>query len=206
MTYLFLHGLGQTAASWDRVLDTPVCRGEMLRPELAGFLRDRPCGYAALYEAFSAYCGGIPGPVSLCGLSLGGILAMQYAIEHPSKVQSLVLIGTQYVMPVKLLRVQNAVFHLMPQRLFANMGFSKKDFISLTGSMMDLDLQQGLRRIACPTLVVCGERDRANMPAALELRDQIAAAELRVIKGAGHAVNTDAPEALGASLHAFWNE
>lgn len=204
MKYLFLHGLGQTASSWDRVLDTLDCGADISHPELSDFLQDGPCSYAALYKAFSAYCGGIAGPVCLCGLSLGGILAMQYAMEHPGKVQALVLIGTQYVMPQKLLRIQNAVFRLMPKRIFAGMGFQKREFISLCASMMALDLQGDLNKILCPALVVCGERDWANMRAALELKERIPSAELCIIKSAGHEVNLEAPEALGGALHDFF--
>ena len=80
------------------------------------------------------------GKIDLCGLSLGGILSLHYAAEHPEKVKSLVLIGTQYVMPKKLLKIQSAVFRLMPAKAFASMGFSKKDFLQLSGTMADLDL------------------------------------------------------------------
>lgn len=34
--------------------------------------------------------------IDLCGLSHGGVLALNYACVHPEKVHSLVLIATQY--------------------------------------------------------------------------------------------------------------
>jgi len=135
---------------------------------------------------------------------LGGILSMQYAMERPEKVRSLVLIGTQYTMPRRLLRVQNAVFHLMPKRSFARTGFQKQDLIHFCRSMLDLDLREGLERITCPTLVVCGEKDKANRAAAMELKQRLPAAELCTLKGAGHEVNVEAPEALGTVLNGFW--
>ena len=49
---------------------------------------------------------------------------------------------------------------------------------------------------------LCGERDRANKKAALELRDGIPGAELAWVPGAGHEVNREAPEALAALLEA----
>lgn len=48
---------------------------------------------------------------------------LQYAIEYPQKVSSLVLIGTQYVMPKWLLQFQNVMFHLMSKSVFQKMGF-----------------------------------------------------------------------------------
>lgn len=38
-------------------------------------------------------------PIDWCGLSLGGVLALNYAIERPDKVKSLVLIATPYMIP-----------------------------------------------------------------------------------------------------------
>lgn len=204
MTYLLLHGLGQTAASWDRVRDTLVCGAEAVCPDLPELLGDGPCRYDTLYAAFSACCDGISGPVSLCGLSLGGILAMQYAMEHPAKVCSLVLIGTQYVMPKRLLKLQNAVFRLMPKGAFTGTGSQKQALISLCNSMLDLDLQRDLGKIACPTLVICGGKDRANRQAALDLKARLPSAELCIMEGVGHEVNVEAPEALGAVLNTFW--
>ena len=80
MTYLFLHGLGQTAASWDRVLKALPVGMDAVCPELSRLLEDGPCRYDRLYSALASRCDGIPGPVGLCGLSLGGILSMQYAM------------------------------------------------------------------------------------------------------------------------------
>ena len=37
-----------------------------------------------------------------------------YAIDHPDKVNSLILIAAQYKMPKKLLSIQNTIFRFMP--------------------------------------------------------------------------------------------
>ena len=58
------------------------------------------------------------------------VLALNYAIDHPDKVKALVLIAAQYKMPRKLLKVQNMLFHLMPNSAFKKMGFKKADFRS----------------------------------------------------------------------------
>ena len=108
------------------------------------------------------------------------------------------LIGTQYKMPRRLLKLQNVLFHLMPDSEFSKMGFQKSDFISLCKSMMDLDFSHQLRDICCKVLVVCGEKDRANRLASLQL------AELIPILGAGHEVNIDCPSKLGEKLDGFF--
>ncbi|HIT52386.1 MAG TPA: alpha/beta fold hydrolase [Candidatus Fimivicinus intestinavium] len=204
MKYILLHGLGQTAASWDRTIEAMGRRPEILSPDLFDWLAGKPVCYADLYHAFERYCGQFHEPLHLCGLSLGGILALQYGIEHSGSVASLVLIGTQYTMPKRLLQVQNGLFHVMPRAAFQKMGLEKKDVIHLTQSMMDLDFQQDLQKISCRTLVICGERDRANQSAALQLKERLPHAQMVMIANAGHEVNIDQPAALGKVLRSFY--
>jgi pimeloyl-ACP methyl ester carboxylesterase len=202
MTTILLHGLGQSPESWDAA--ARGLEGEILRPDLFAPVRGGAVSYREIYQAFAGDCRRLGRPLRLCGLSLGGILALQYALEHPEGVEALVLIGTPCVMPKGLLRFQNAVFRLLPGRAFRQMGLSKGEVIGLTGSMLDLDFQEDLGRVACPALVLCGERDRANRKAALELRAGIPGAEAAWIPGAGHEVNRDAPEALAEVLREFF--
>ncbi len=70
--------------------------------------------------------------------------------------------------------------------------------------MAKLDFRQELKQIACPVLIVCGEKDRANQKAARELAEQIPSAARQTVSGAGHEVNKDAPAALAALLSSFY--
>lgn len=152
------------------------------------------------------YCGQWNDPVNLCGLSLGGILALQYGILHPDKTNSLVLIGTQFTMPKNLLKLQNIIFQIMPQSAFQNTGLSKKEIMALTKSMMNLDFRKDLHKISCPVLVICGEKDRSNKDAALQLKEQIPDAQFSIIPDAGHEVNADNPVELGKIIDSFYRQ
>lgn len=203
MKYIFLHGLGQTPSSWNDVIQF-INPADVLCPDFSSLLRGREINYSNLYAAFSEYCAELSEPLNICGLSLGGIIALQYGIEHPDQIHSLVLIGTQYVMPAKLLKFQNLVFRLMPDSAFKAMGFGKQDFIHLSKSMMNLNFQHDLKKIKCPVLVVCGAKDRANKQAALQLKEQLPFAEFTMIAKAGHEVNVQAPRQLSCVLHSFF--
>lgn len=199
----FLHGLGQTPASWDKVLaqlelENAVC------PDLAALCRGRQATYTGLYESLSGLCSRADGPIHLCGLSLGGVLALNYAVEHPEKVGSLALIAPQYKMPKGLLRLQDILFHFMPKSMFQQMGFGKREFIQLCRSMMELDFSGSVQKIACPTLILCGERDTANKKASRTLAVLLKDAEFQVVGGSGHEVNVETPEALAESLRTFY--
>lgn len=201
---ILLYGLGQTSSSWNETIQTLNKDWNIFCPDLSDWiLGKQPC-YDTLYKAFEKYCEQFDDTLCLVGLSLGGILAMQYSIEHSEKVKSLVLIGTQYKMPKRLLKLQNVLFHLMPDSEFSKMGFQKSDFISLCKSMMDLDFSHHLKDIRCKVLVVCGEKDKANKSASLQLAELIPDAEFITISGAGHEVNIDCPSELSENLNNFF--
>ncbi len=205
MKVVFLHGLGQTASCWDKTIEAMDLNAEIFCPELIDWCRDRGVGYTSLYEGFAKYCRQFTEPINLCGLSLGGILALQFAVENPGKVCSLALIGTQFVMPKGLLRFQNFLFRLMPGKAFQSTGFSKNDFIALCKSMMELDFQDSLQAVSCPVMAVCGEKDKANKAATVQLQERLPNAGISFIANAGHEVNVDAPLDLGKLLTAFWS-
>ena len=206
MKYIFLHGLGQTASSWNETIQILNNGRDILCPNLVDWLHnEKPC-YDTLYKALEKYCEQFHEPLCLCGLSLGGILALQYSIEHSEKIHSLVLIGTQYIMPKKLLKLQNILFHIMPNSMFSKMGFQKLDFISLCQSMMELNFSYDLKDINCPVLVVCGKKDKANKSASLQLEKLIPNAKTILIPDAGHEVNVDNPVKLGNELDKFFKE
>lgn len=200
MRHLFLHGLGQNAASWEEVLSALRTEGDC--PELFSLFSGSERTYQALYRGVSDYCEGMDGTLLLCGLSLGAVLALHYALDHPGRVGGLVLIAPQYKMPKRLLRVQNALFRCMPSAAFAEMGVEKEGVIALTSSMLELDFTDRLRELHCPVLILCGEKDRANRRAAKELVRLLPSAELKLVEGAGHEVNREAPGRLAE----IWTE
>lgn len=173
MKIILLHGLGQTPLSWENTIKSMDKKQDILCPDLSNRLQEKAVCYANLYHALEEYCEQFSEPINLCGLSLGGILALQYGIEHTEKINSLALIAAQYTMPKKLLHFQNMVFQIMPASSFLKMGFRKRDFISLSKSMMNLDFQHDLGKIRCKTLVICGDKDRQNKAASLQLKEKI---------------------------------
>lgn len=194
--YIFLHGLGQTAQSWDKTLSFLTPNTDVSCPQLYGFFGVGERIYGNLYNGLREYIDSFSEQVTLCGLSLGAVLALNYAVEFPQNVRSLILIAPQYKMPKSLLKMQNIIFGFMPESAFAETGLSKSDFMTLTSSMTDIDLSESIKNIRCPVTIICGGRDRVNQKAAKALADIIPDAEYIVIPNAGHEVNTDEPHKL----------
>ena len=205
MTTVFIHGLGQTPAAWEGVLrhmraagETPLCAN------LPALLRGEKALYETLYQRLAAQLVALGPEVRLCGLSLGAVLALDYALRHPGGVEALALIAPQYKMPKLLLKLQSAAFRRLPQRSFAQLGFSREAFLSLTASMSALDFSRDIPGLTCRTLVLVGERDRSNRKAALGLCSLLPQAEYAQLPGSGHEANLDAPEGLAQRLDAFF--
>lgn len=205
MKYIFIHGLGQNSSSWDKTLSFMKNKNDFLCLDLLTLLNNNSDNtYEKLYEVFSEYCNNISEPLNLCGLSLGGILALNYALDNPEKVKSLILIGTQDKMPKNLLKIQYYVFKLAPESIFGNKGFNKNQILQLMKSMMDLNFRENLKSISCATLIISGEKDNPNKKAAMSLTDNIQNANLIIIKNSGHEVNIDNPESLAFEIEKFY--
>lgn len=204
MPFLLIHGLGQTPEAWEETRRL-LPFSDVHCPDLIHLLDGAPAEYSTLYQAFTAYCDALPQPLHLCGLSLGGVLALQYAAEHPARVASLVLIGTPYRIPHRMLALQSAIFRLLPKCAFRQMGFSKADVLRLSGSMAALDPAGFLPAVSCPTLILCGGKDHTNRAAAQEIAAALPRACLQIIPGAGHEANRDAPAQLALALARFRN-
>ena len=131
-------------------------------------------------------------------------MALDYTLEHPEAVKTLVLIGTPHKVPKAAFALQNVVFRLLPQSTFASMAFDKKNTFALGNSMRDLDFSGRVQKIRCPTLILCGEKDRANIQSARFLSQNIRGAQLQLIAQTGHVVNEENPDALAKELNEFY--
>ena len=112
---IFVHGSGHKAASWDETISYMENSGDALRPDLSALLNGKEATYVNLSACFAEYCNKIGEPVHLCGISLGGMLALSYALDFPEKVKTLVLIGTPHKVPKMLFGIQNVIFKLLPK-------------------------------------------------------------------------------------------
>lgn len=200
MKYILLHGMGQNASSWDKTISILPDNTETVCPELSDFFTEGNCYYSKMYSSFCEYCNNFSEPLNLCGLSLGAVLALNYAIDFPQRVKSLILIAPQYDMPKFLLKVQNVLFKFMPESQFKDIGLTKKDFITLTNSMADMDFTSGLENVSCPALVLCGEKDNVNKKAAIKIVEKLSRAKFSTIENSGHEVNIDNPNGLAKAM------
>lgn len=204
MKKILIHGSGHKADSWNKVTSYMNNDKDILCPNLSTILNGREASYDNVYSSFIEYCNKIDEKIDLCGLSLGGILALNYAIDYPNKVEKLVLIGTPHKVPKVMFSIQNVIFKFLPKKLFETMAFNKRDTFILGNTMKKLDFSNRVQNVKCPTLVICGEKDNTNMKSAHYLAENIKSAKLEIMKNTGHIVNEENPKELSELLTEFW--
>lgn len=192
MKIVFLHGLGQRAADWDQVASqfpNTDC------PELFEIAGEK-LNYSAILSSLEERYEYEKEPLCLCGLSLGGMLALDYALRHGDRVAAMVLLGARDRTPRLLMDIQDLLFRCMPDKAFASTGMKKEQVRDLTRSMKNLDFTDRLSTIHCPVTVACGEKDHPNLAAARRLAKDLPNARLYAVPHAGHELNADAPDTV----------
>lgn len=171
------------------------------------------------------------GRAAVCGLSLGGYVALSLAVRHPGRVAALVLADTRAeadtpearagrLESAALVRARGTAPFLddFTPRLVAD-----GDAASLAAARAIADAQSAegvatalealaarpdrvadLPAIGAPTLVLVGEADALTPPPfARTLADGIPGAELTVIAGAGHLTALERPGAFADAVVGF---
>ena len=207
MINILVHGLGQDEKSWNEVKNQLNNNGiNVETPNLFSNVKNYQVNYDNMYKTFADYCNSFNEKINLVGLSLGGVLAIDYITEFPEKINSIILIGTPYKIPKTIFTIQNIIYEFMPKRVFENIGCSKKDAISLLDSMKNLSIPDKAPYIKSNTLIICGEKekDNINMKSAKQLNKVIQNSKFKIIENAGHEVNIDNPIELANTIYNFW--
>ncbi|MCY4666064.1 MAG: alpha/beta hydrolase [Acidimicrobiaceae bacterium] len=223
---LGLHGWGRDRRDLGSMLSAT---GHVsLAPDLPGFgaSAEPPQAWgaasyaAALAEQVLASDG--CAPYVVIGHSFGGRVAVCLAANHPELVTGLVLMGVPLLRlgaakrppaRYRLVRASARVRLLSPSRLeAARRRFGSDDYRALSGVMRDVlvrvvneDYRDELERIRCPVALVWGCEDRVvPFQVAARAVDHIdRVAGLQSVKGAGHDVHLDDPQAVVSAVAAL---
>lgn len=208
MKLVFLHGLGQTNASWNEVIsdfDAP----NIIRISLNELTKEaKSISFRELSENLTKLLQKIEEPFIVIGLSLGGCFALQQGLSNHIHLKGLVVSGAQYSMTnsrkIRLIfSIQKFVFKLLPQRIWKKQGLDKSMVISLYNSMEAFDLSNQLHQITVPTLVMIGSKDKPNIAASKDISKKIPNAQLKMIKDGKHELNTQMPQVFVDTINEF---
>jgi 3-oxoadipate enol-lactonase len=176
------------------------------------------------------------GPVHIVGLSMGGVIAQQFALDFPQFTKKLVLVSTFAMLRPESFNAWNyflrraaavmtlgveAQAQVVARRIFPNPQdqalremyiavVRRADPRAYRRAMLSLgmfDSRRWLGGIKPPTLVITGADDTTVSPARQKLlAEGIPGARQVVIPRAGHAVSVDQPEPFNQALLDFLKE
>lgn len=159
------------------------------------------------------------------GHSLGGAIALDYAVHYPDNIPGLILVGTGSrlrVLPAFLDSLQEgnvppelADFLYGPDADDELLTRGREEVASCAASVYyaDLsacdcyDISSELPRISVPALVICGTDDRLTpVKYSRFLADNIPRSRIELIAGAGHMVMLEKPDPVNNAIQTFVDE
>jgi 3-oxoadipate enol-lactonase len=200
---VLLHGLGTGPSGW--------------QPQLEAF----PTAIAPRLDEAETTMDGLAPPFDLCGLSLGALVALRYAGEHPDRVRRLAvcagIAGLPWHLRVLQLGIAGVVRVLPSARVRKGLvaGLPEEHRAVALEEISAIDAARASRTLRSassfrlerpppmPTLVLCGERDRLNLKLSRKLAETLPDAHFEVVPAAGHVANLDNPEAFNGLLGEF---
>ncbi|MBO0814132.1 MAG: alpha/beta fold hydrolase, partial [Actinobacteria bacterium] len=202
---VLLHGSGRASRMWDQTLAGLSAEWHVLAPDLPGFGRSEgPFTVAGAAQLVYGMIAVQTAPVHLCGLSLGGVVAVRAAAQLGSQVASLVVTGTPVVpgrdLPASLRRFRRLPAPLLP--LFSDVT-GRAEWLRMLDELEHTDLRGYLPQVTAPALVVCGSRDWRAMPAACELAAGLPGGRLWIAPHRGHSWPSTSPELFGKVVTGF---
>jgi len=221
---VFVHGAGGMARAWDlQRLAFP----DAVALDLPGHAEPGPgCRRVEDYGAWLHTTVQARGwvPAVIAGHSMGGAIALWYALTHPDDLAGIVLIATGARLRVHpeilaaLRRDYPAAVDRIVQ-LSLGEGASPRLRTRLRETMLGMspdvtlgdfeacdafDVRDRLGAIRLPALVVVGSEDRMTPPRFAEyLCDHLAGARLVVVAGAGHSVPLERPREVNQAIREF---
>ena len=234
---LFIHGLGGSGEDWEHQVAHFTRSYQVITPDLRGHGRsDKPAGdysmqffasdIAALLKALR-----LP-PAHIVGLSLGGGVAFQLALDAPEVVRTLVVVNSGPEMILRTFKEKLAIWlryaiirvfglqklgAIVGRKLFPDQAHAAelKAFLERYARNEPHAYQAALRafvgwsvtarlgELRCPTLIMSADQDYTPVAFKEAYVGKIPGANLVVIPDSHHAAPSERPEAFNGLLDDF---
>lgn len=236
---LLIHGLGSHRSDWRLQIAALRSRHRVVCYDIRGHGESGAPADKKRYhmpqlaaEAAALIRGLDLGPTHVVGLSLGGMIGFQLAVDHAELVRSLTVINSgpdviprtlkeRVQLRLRLLMTRlvgpRGVAKLLAPRLFpkpeeaqlrldfiAHMATNDRDaYLHTTRAVIGWSVADRLGEIDCPVLVVSGDRDYTPIARKEAYVRKLRRGTLVVIADSGHATPIDRPAEFNAELLRF---
>ena len=234
---VFIHGLGSSTRDWEHQVTEFSKRFKVITFDLRGHGQsDKPSGPYSL-PMFAADTAGLLRALDvetahIVGLSLGGAVAFQLAVDYPSLVKTLTIVNSAPTMGgntadvkqeirrrVEIVQQQGmrAMGHDLSKNLFPKESQAAvretfverwaengtKPYIASLLSMSGWSVVDKLGSIRCPALIIAADKDYSPVAVKEAYVKLMPDAHLVVIPDAHHATPIEEPERFDAVLAPF---
>ena len=235
---LFLHGVGSDKSVWAPQLDHFGASRPALAIDYPGYGDSAARPHSTRDDFARAALAALDSlgidRAHVCGLSLGGVVALALSAIAPKRCASLILADTFAVHPDGAAIYQRGAdaSRAAPMRVLAEarapalLGDEARRDAALVAGVIETmarvhpaayrqgaeavwlaDQRQRAAAVAVPTLVIVGSEDSITPPSlSRDLEARIAGAKLIEIEGAGHLANLEKPTAFNQAINAFLME
>jgi pimeloyl-ACP methyl ester carboxylesterase len=234
---IFIHGLGSSSQDWEKQIDDFSTRYKVILVDMRGHGQtDKPSGQYSV-PIFARDLAGLMDSLEIqvahiCGISMGGMIAFQMAVDYPERVKTLTVVNCgadlvpdslqdrwnifQRLVVFRLLSMRK-IGQTLSKRLFIKPEqedlrsvfverWSKNNKPAYMAAMQGLvgwTVQDKLKEITCPTLVIAADQDYTPLEDKQRIVTEMRNAELVVIDDSRHATPVEHPELFNQTLNDF---
>ena len=232
-TLLLVHGFPHDHTLWDPQVESLRDVARVLAPDLPGFgASSAPRTTMTMDDYAGALSATVDEPCVICGLSMGGYVALAFLAKHPEKVKGLILCNTRSGADDEKARegrrasetkveeagVPELANGMLPKMLTPKATADLRASVlammarqpapgviaALRGMAARPDRTPMLSSIRVPTLILTGRDDTLIPPSESEaMARAIPGSRLLIIDGAAHLSNLDARVAFDAAVREF---
>jgi len=233
---LFIHGLGSSTLDWEHQISFFEKHYKTLSIDLRG--HGQTLGSEGKYSIslfandVAAFLSEKKLKVHVVGISMGGLVAFQLAVDYPELVKSMVIINSVVDLPMdnpkvrKLIRLRKIVPRIMGMKMMGKVIGKKvfpyphqgdlrvliatrwatnkmKDYLKSVNALAGWTVKDRLHKIEHAILVLGAENDYTTKEEKQEYTDLLPNASLSIIPDTGHAVTLENPEAVNRIISNF---
>ena len=234
---LLVHGLGSSTLDWEQQIPQLAAHYRVIVPDVRGHGRsDKPreryriAGCSADLVALSEHLN--LGPAHLVGLSMGGMIGFQLAVDQPALLKSLCIVNSapqvklrsaddywQWFKRWSLMHVLSlgTIGKALGAKLFPKPDQAglrqkmaerwakndKRAYLASFNAIVGWGVEERLSRVTCPTLVISADRDYTPVALKAAYVKLLPDARLVVIDDSRHATPLDQPHRFNQTLLEF---
>ncbi len=234
---LLIHGLGSSLQDWDAQVATFSGQYRVIRFDLRGHGQsDKPAGPYSM-PMFAADAAGLLRELGIdaahvVGISLGGAIAFQLAVDHPAQVKTLTIVNSGPAALMQSMKEKFAIWlrffivrrmgmaklakaigpRLFPQpenqavcaAFMARMARNDPQaYLHALQALVGWSVAAKIGAIGCPVLAIAADQDYTPLSMKQAFVAQIPGAKLAVVTDSRHALPMEKPAQFNAVLQEF---